>query len=339
MKRKQYDYYCIQISCFVLIFLIVLLSSPSLLHTEVLSLSSVSVFSFNSSNTEVQQCSVNFDDGIIIKLEEHIHSLIAVDIEILQSKASPASFIVYSVEGMPHNNDKKYKVQEIQKEEVQRKTSTFRIAYDEKVNCAQEPTIKLLSCTISEKKPPFLFRIAPSSSKESKQNKFSIKVKPILQDLGCLKFNLIYPTNIVYFPSLPKNEAEAKKNIAVRLDDKHITDFSKPCMTRTGEHKVQVDSHFYKSEVITCIVEKGAIELIDIELKPLAPLITIEGPSNVEVFFDELMIKLPFSANIEAGEHILKFRMEGYEAVRNILAEQGKKYLVNLALEINIIEK
>ena len=145
---------------------------------------------------------------------------------------------------------------------------------------------------------------------------------------------------MVYFPALAKGEeAEAKKNIAVRLDDKHITDFSKPCMTLLGEHKVQVDSHFYKSEVITCIVEKGKIELIDIELKPLAPLITVEGPSNVEVFLDDIAIRLPFSANVVAGEHILKFRMEGYEAMRNILAEQGKKYLVNLALDINIIAR
>ena len=124
----------------------------------------------------------------------------------------------------------------------------------------------------------------------------------------------------------------------------HLIEENRAVQSSAADHPFQdfhkrADSHFYKSEVITCIVEKGKIELIDIELKPLAPLITVEGPSNVEVFLDDIAIRLPFSANVVAGEHILKFRMEGYEAMRNILAEQGKKYLVNLALDINIIAR
>ena len=337
MKNKKFNYHCIQISCYVLIFL---LASPFSFCSEYITPASVSVFSLNSSNLDTQQYSLNFDDALVLKMEEHIHSLIAVDIEISQSKTFPISLTVYSLEDVPRGADKKYKVQEITKEEVQRKNTAFRIPYDEKLNCAQESTIKLVCSTISERNPPLLLVFSPSSSKISKQNKLTVKVKPVLQDLGGIRFNLIYPSNVVYFPALAKGEeAEAKKNIAVRLDDKHITDFSKPCMTLLGEHKVQVDSHFYKSEVITCIVEKGKIELIDIELKPLAPLITVEGPSNVEVFLDDIAIRLPFSANVVAGEHILKFRMEGYEAMRNILAEQGKKYLVNLALDINIIAR
>jgi len=312
------------------------------LYAEYITIPSVSVFSLNSSSANAQQYSLSFNDAVIIELEEHINSLIAVDIEISQSKASPLSFVVYSLEDAPHGNDKKYKVQEILKEDIQRKNGTFRILCDERINCSQDATIKLVSCTVDEKNPPLLVQFlsaTTSSSKTSKQNKLNVKIKPVFQDLGGIRFNLIYPTNVVYFPSLPKGEAEAKKNIAVRLDDKHITDFSKPCMTRLGEHKVQVDSHFYKSEVITCIVEKGKIELIDIELKPLSPLITVVGPNNVDVFLDELAIKLPFSANVEVGEHILRFKMEGYEAMRSIVTEQGKKYLFNLALEINMIEK
>lgn len=337
MKSAKFNHYCIPISCLVFLFL---LRFPLFLHAEYLSFPSVSVFSLNSSSAESGQYSLNFEDALVLQIQERIQSFIAVDIEILQSKTFPVSFVVYSLEDAPSNNVGKYRVQEIAKEEVHRKKTTFRIAHEDRVDCAEEATIKLLSCTISEKNPLLIKFDAPSaSSRTTKQDKLSIKIKPVLQDFGGIRFNLIYPANVVYFPSLPKNEAEAKKNIAVRIDEKHVTEFSKPCMMRPGEHKVQVDSHFYRSEVITCIVEKGKIEIIDIELKPLAPLITVEGPGSVEVFLDEVAIKLPFSANVEAGEHILRFKMEGYETVRHIATEQGKKYLLNLALEINIIER
>lgn len=335
MKSEKSTHYSIPSSFFALI---LLLSSLSQLNAEYLSFKTVSFFEINTTNVNAQQYSLGPDDAVIIKLEEHIHSFIGVDIEISQSKPSPLSLFLYSLEDMSGDTEKKCKVKEIVKEDIQKKNGTFRVPYDEKIKCAQDVTVKILSCVINEKNAPLLLKCSPSL-KSNMKGKLNVRVKPILQDLGGIRFNLIYPTNVVYFPSLPKNETEMRKNISVRLDDKHITDFSKPCMTRLGEHKIQVDSHFYKSEVVTCIVEKGKIELIDIKLKPLAPLIVVEGPSNIEVYFDNQAIRLPFSANVEAGEHILRFKMEGYEATRNITAEQGKKYLLNLSLEINISEK
>ena len=339
MKSKKNNYH--NISCFALIFIV---STFPLSATEHIIPQSVSVFSLKSSSIDSQQYSLSFDDALILKIEEHIRSLVALDIEIVQNKPLPLSIAVYSLEESGQaENEKKYKVQELETEDMQKKTNTFRLIYEEALGSVQEKTIKTLSSTISEKKSPLLLRFSQASqvaANTNKQNKLTVKIKPVFQDMGGIKFNLIYPTNVMYFPPMQKpDEAETKKNIAVRLDDKHITDLSKPYMTRLGEHKVQVDSHFYKSEVITCIVEKGKIEEIDIELKPLAPLITVEGPCNVQVFFDDVAINLPFVANVEAGEHSLRFKTEGYEAMRRITAEQGKKYFVNLTFEVNIVEK
>jgi len=321
------------IKCFLLLCYLAFLP---LLFAEYVSFPSTYFFTLDSSNLTDIQYDINLDDALIIKIPEEIPMLKGLDVEVTQSSSKPLTFMLYSFLQEPKENGKKYSIKEIIRENLpQKKVFTLRFSYDEKSRFSMDATIKYIPHYLNEKSSPLLLKLSQQDVKKDDDKKLIIKLKPIIQDIGGIKFNLLYPAH-ASFNSLNDEE---KKNLAIRVDNNYVKDFSKPFMTRIGQHRIQVDSHLYKSEVITCIVEKGKIELIDISLKPLAPFLAIEAPIGAEVYLDDALIKLPFASNVESGEHVLKFKMNGYEIVRNIKVEDGKNYSINLCLDITVVEQ
>ncbi len=311
------------------------------LSSEYVSFNITSIFSLNNANLNSMQCSLKLKNAIVINMEEQINLLKALDIEVLQSVPNPISFSIYSLKELPKIGEKKYKAKEITSDILQqKKCSVLRFFYDEKNKSFNDATIKNLPYLLNEKTSPILIYFEGKAKPEKKDEDkiINIKLKPILHDIGGIKFNVIYPSQIAHFNIKVENTMEEKSNISIRVDDEYIKDFSKPLMLPSGKHKIQVDSHLYKSEVISCMIEKGKIENIDILLKSILPVLNIEGPPNTEVYLDDVPIKLPFSATVLQGEYLIKYKIDSYEVVRNIKIEEGKNYNINLVLEIRFME-
>jgi len=323
------------------IFLSIHFSVILFLHSESFYFPSLSYFAINNTSVKEMQCLLNLDDGILIKVEEHNPFFAGLDIEISQPNTKTVSMFLYSVASLQNGVEKKYTGRELFREELQQKKNfTFRLPYDEKIKLQGDATIKFFPFHLKDSNSAIILKLSQNEKQSigDDDKRLNVKLRPILQDVGGIKFNLIYPEPYSCFGSTTTHDDGGHKNVAVRVDNSYVKDFSKPYMIGIGQHKIQVDSSFYKSEVISCLIERGKIETIDIELKSLVPMFTIEGPSNLDVYLDNRLIKLPFCARVEVGEHIIRCKMEGYELVRNITAEAGKNYVLNLLLSLIISE-
>lgn len=311
------------------------------LYSESFYFPSLSFFSINNSSVKETQCSLNLDDGLLIRVEEHNPFFAGLDIEISQSHARAISLFLYSVSTLHNETEKKYMGRELFREELQQKKNfTFRLLYDEKIKLQGDATIRFLPFYLNEPNSAIILKLSQNEKQNvgDEEKKLTLRLRPILQDVGGIKFNLIYPEPCNSFRSTTAHDEGTHKNITVRVDNAYVKDISKPYMTSVGQHKIQVDSNFYKSEVISCLIEKGKIETIDVELKSLDPVFTIEGPNSLEVYLDNKPIKLPFCAKVEVGEHLIRCKMDGYELVRSLTAEAGKNYVLNLLLSLIVSE-
>ncbi|MGP1440650.1 MAG: hypothetical protein ACTTJ3_07930 [Treponema sp.] len=326
------------------IFLILCLSFLFNLSAENISFDQASIFTFNSENKNETECHLDIDDVLILTVED-TPFLKGIEMEVFQEANSTFFCSLYPLQQLPKENEKQCNVdplilKETLQQQVQaKKTFTFQIPIDDKSKLSSSHIVKVLPYFLNEKTSPILIKFSSETTKkEGREEKLKIKLKPLFQDVGGIKFNIIYPPPITCFNTPKSSETEENKEVAIKVDDKYIKDISKIFMTRVGQHKIQVDSHFYKGEMISCLIEKGKVEVVDVFLKSTIPFLSIEGPSSTTVYLDDKKIKLPFSSHVTYGNHVIRVQLDGYEIVRSLKTEEGKTYLLNVALDIKLIE-
>lgn len=324
------------------LFLILCLSFLFSLSPESVYFDHASIFTFNSENKADSECSLSLDAALILVVED-IPFLKGIEMEVLQDIPTSLSYALYSLEQLPKENEKQCSVESpIIRETLQqqaKKNFIFQIPTDDKSKLSSSHIVKVLPYFLNEKTSPLLITFSNDSNKnDEREEKLKIKLKPLFQDIGGIKFNIVYPPPVSCFNATKTSEFEESKKVVIKIDDKYVTNFSKPFMTRVGQHKIQVDSHFYKSEIITCLIEKGEVATVDILLKSTIPFLSIEGPASTAVYLDDKKIKLPFSSHVTHGDHVIRVALDGYEIVRSLKTEEGKTYLLNVALDIKLIE-
>lgn len=330
--------------------LILCLSFLFHLYPEAISFDEVSIFTFNSEDKNERECFLSVDDVLILAVEE-VPFLKGIEMEVFQDVPTSLYYTLYALEQLPKENEKECNVSSspilkdvMQMQSQTKKSFIFQLPIDDKSKLSSSHLVKVLPYFLNEKTSPILVSFSSDSNKvdgdkkEEKKEKFKVKLKPLFQDVGSIKFNIVYPPPVSCFNASSIPELDEKKDVAVKFDDKYIKDFSKPFTTRTGQHKIQVDSSLYKSEIITCVVEKGEERTVDVLLKSTIPFLSIEGPMSASVYLDDKKIKLPFSSHVIYGDHVIRVRLDGYEIVRSLKAEEGKTYLLNVALDIKLIE-
>lgn len=327
------------------LFLILYLSFLFSLSSESISFGDALIFTFNSENKNERECFLGLDDVLILAVEE-VPFLKGIEMEVFQDIPSFLHYTLYSLEQLPKENEKQCNVpsspviKDMLQQTQTKKSFIFQLPTDDKSKLSSSHIVKVLPYFLNEKTSPVLISFSTDSNKSDgdKKEKLKIKLKPLFLDVGSIKFNIVYPPPVSCFNILGMSELDEKKDVAVKLDDKYIKDFSKPLIARIGQHKIQVDSPLYKSEIITCLVEKGEETIVDVLLKSTIPFLSIEGPKSASVYLDDKKIKLPFSSHIIYGDHVIRVALDGYEIVRSLKAEEGKTYLLNVALDIKLIE-
>ena len=330
------------------IFLILCLSFLFNLSSETISFDQASIFTFNSENKNESECSLSSDD-VLILIVEALPFLKGIELEVFQDAPTSLSYALYSLEQLPKENEKQCNVDlPVLKESLQqmqaKKNFIFQLPIDDKSKLSSSHVVKVLPYFLNEKTSPVLISFSSDSNKsdankkDEEKDKFKIKLRPLFQDVGSISFNIIYPPPVSCFNVSQSAELNEKKEVSVKVDDKYIKDFSKPFITRVGQHKIQVDSSLYKSEMITCLVEKGEEVKVDVLLKSTIPFLSIEGPASVAIYLDDKKIKLPFSSHVVYGNHVIRVSLDGYEIVRSLKTEEGKTYLLNVALDVKLIE-
>lgn len=155
-----------------------------------------------------------------------------------------------------------------------------------------------------------------------------VSVKPILINKGRLVLSV-------------KTPSAENVPFVLLVDDKTSTLSSdNSILLSPGEHSICIQPDGYRNEVFSVYIDRARTSSCEIMLKSLAPTVTISAPDTAEIFFDdEKMLHTDEEFEISEGEHRIRFLMGSYELVRQLYAEKGKSYSINLSVDLQIAEE
>lgn len=185
--------------------------------------------------------------------------------------------------------------------------------------------------------------------------KITISVKPVLFDKGRLKLSIFPPEKESDSQNnLQQNELKNDENIQNQNDDFNVLkpfsvyiddlpyDFSDKdsVILETGIHDISVISEFYRSEVRTLRIDQAKTTELLLTMKSINPTLLVTAPEGSEITVDE---KPFFNVNqeveISEGNHVIKFKIGGYEIVRTISAIKGKTYKADFTVDLKLSEE
>ena len=160
---------------------------------------------------------------------------------------------------------------------------------------------------------------------------FVVTVKPVYIDKGRMELKVTYPQDEdgqkLEFPYTVFIDEE----LATLEDGKRILD--------TGTHYISMVSDHYRNETRTFSIESGKTTRVEVELRDIAPTLQFVAPDNTKIFLDE--IEIPYTKDafvISQGEHQIRFVVGDYETVKTIQAVNGRSYVINLSLDVEVTE-
>ena len=176
---------------------------------------------------------------------------------------------------------------------------------------------------------PFMLRLNPVMKglpEDFEQASFTVIARPLLIAEGGLKLHLQFPD-------------KEQKPVTVQLNNEYITQLDTLQLLLPGTYSVNISSDAYRTEMRSCIIERGKITQLEVQLKSITPLLHIQAPENVAVFLDNQEIapsKEPLP--VAVGVHTVVFKMGSYELTRQITVEEGKTYELTMTMDVLLQE-
>lgn len=159
--------------------------------------------------------------------------------------------------------------------------------------------------------------------------RFEVIVQPVLADMGSLSLELIYPegTDLTEFP------------LPLCYIDEKLAATDEPVLLKTGMHHLSVISEQYRNEMRTFSIEKAAETSLQIVLQPVTTDITIQAPEGTVITLDGEPVESHRVIPVEAGEHLISYRLADYEVTKHVTVVRGKSYTVSLAVDVSVFEQ
>ena len=176
---------------------------------------------------------------------------------------------------------------------------------------------------------PFMLRLNPVMKglpEDFEQASFTVIARPLLIAEGGLKLHLQFPD-------------KEQKPVTVQLNNEYITQLDTLQLLLPGTYSVNISSDAYRTEMRSCIIERGKITQLEVQLKSITPLLHIQAPENVAVFLDNQEIapsKEPLP--VAVGVHTVVFKMGSYEVTRQSTVEEGKTYELTMTMDVLLQE-
>ena len=155
---------------------------------------------------------------------------------------------------------------------------------------------------------------------------FTVTIRPLLIAEGGLKLKLQFPE-------------KEQKPVTVQLNNEYLMQFDTLQLLLPGTYSINISSDAYRTEMRSCIIERGKITQLEVQLKSITPLLHIQAPENVAVFLDNQEITLSKdSLPIAVGVHTVVFKVGSYELTRQITVEEGKTYEMTMTMDVLLQE-
>ncbi|CEM62590.1 hypothetical protein DWQ65_07145 [Treponema phagedenis] len=305
----------------------------SLFATEKIKTESLRIVSFPAGDFQIKTLNFHCNEALAIKTEGENRFLRGFEIEIKYNTAAKyVNDIIYEIytDLKPPLSEKEtnYHATRLFSDSLREGVSTvFYIPLIEEKNKKNDPSVKQVPFFPSEQQVFLLKCTAKTPLKNIEKINVSIKIKPMYKNEGGLKLQFEYPDKI-------------EKPLSVQINDEYLYNFKELTILPPGEYKLVVSSNDYRSEILTCTVEKAKIAEVCIALKSIIPLVTIHASEEVQVFIDKTEVTdFTTPHKITTGKHTVTFKAAGYTIMREIVAEEGKTYTISVLLDAVIIEE
>lgn len=291
-----------------------------------------------SGNTE---CTAGINDAVVIQLPQDTSFLQAIEIEIKipEDIAAYWDSVAYSfytdLQQTPDSTRIDYTGTRMYINTIPGRLSlNLVLPLQENHSLKQNPYSVLLPQMYSlEDKIIFMrFQLVMKGIPESfDKNYFLITVKPVYVDKGRLQLDITYPVD--------GEQQSIKKPYTVYIDEKQVALENNTGILDTGMHHLSLISDYYRNETRTFSIEQAQTTTLGVQLRDITPTLQFSVPVGTEIFLDEnpvSNIDTPFL--ITQGEHIIRFIVGGYEVVQKLQAVNGRSYIANLSIDIDITE-
>lgn len=160
---------------------------------------------------------------------------------------------------------------------------------------------------------------------------FVVTVKPIYVDKGRMELDVTYP--------IDENGQLMDLPYTIFLDEKMVTLEDQKMILDTGTHYISILSDHFRNETRTFTIEPAKTTVVDIALRDIAPTLQLVAPDNTIIFLDDQ--EIPYTKEafvISQGDHTIRFVIGDYETVKTIQAVNGRSYIINLSLDVEVTE-
>jgi len=291
---------------------------------------------FTTEVFEPVSLSIGYNDAVSVAFKSDFLFLEGVELEIKQDKSSldypnSIAYTIYTeIKPAPSKNAIDYSGRKIGAALLPNRFShIIRIPLKSNYRFKRIQNGDLLPYEKMIALAPFMLRLNPIMKglpDDFEKETFTVIIRPLLIAEGGLKIRLHFP------------EGE-QKPVNVRLNNEYLAQFDDLQLLQPGTHSVNVGSDAYRTEMRSCIIERGKITELDIQLKSITPLLRIQAPGNAIVTLDGSEIRPSKElVPLEIGSHIVVFKMGDYELTRQITVEEGKTYELTMTMDVLLQE-
>ena len=291
---------------------------------------------FNTEVFEPISLTIGYNDAVSFTIKNDFLFLEGIELEIKQDKTSmnypnSIAYTVYTdIKPEPSKNYVDYSAKKINTALLPNRFShILRIPLKKDYTFKRIKNSELLPYSSSVAVNPIMLRLNPAMKglpDDFERASFTVIIRPLLIAEGGLQLKLQFPD-------------KEQKPVTVQLNNEYLTHFEDLQLLLPGTYSVSISSDAYRTEMRSCIIERGKITQLDVSLKSITPLLHIQAPENVAVFLDNQELTLSKGQlPVAVGVHTVVFKMGTYELTRQITVEEGKTYEMTMTMDVLLQE-
>ena len=298
--------------------------------------STMHTYTFNTEIFDPVSLTIGYNDAVSFSVKGDFIFLEGIELEIKQDKISmnypnSIAYTLYTdIQPKPSENHIDYSAKKISTALLPNRFShIMRIPIKKNYTFKQVKNGESFPYNSKVADAPFMLRLNPIMKglpDDFEQASFTVIARPLLIAEGGLKLKLQFPD-------------KEQKPVTVQLNNEYLMQFDTLQLLLPGTYSVNISSDAYRTEMRSCIIERGKITQLEVHLKSITPLLHIQTPENVAVFLDNQEITLSKdSLPIAVGVHTVVFKVGSYELTRQITVEEGKTYEMTMTMDILLQE-
>ncbi|MDX9799863.1 MAG: hypothetical protein RBT69_00855 [Spirochaetia bacterium] len=157
----------------------------------------------------------------------------------------------------------------------------------------------------------------------------NIRIKAVFfyQDKGDLTINVFEDK---------KNRTDKISDFTLFIDNKSY-DNAENINLSTGIKKIRIEKEGFLPFEQSVVINRNEKSTVSVVLVKKMPQVVILAPAEAEVFIDGNLTSQKELTTLNEGEHTIIFKLGQYSLSRKLNLENGKKYTVNLLLDIDVV--